>query len=244
MRKSVSKGIKKVYNFTKKTTMNQKLYMVSLGPGDVELLTLKALNAFKSSDAICVPTKSADNSFAKSISYKIVQDALNLLGEEKEIIPVYSPMHFNYEDWVYEAQIILDSLQKYKTVSFVTLGDAAIYSSIYYLLDIIKEKDVKIYKNCEVIAGVTSFSAGSARVKKPLCLGDEQLHIKPINPRGEVKTTEILMRPRIGMDTKELGEGDFYTFENMYLKDEKIIPSKIEKVKKYMTLFIKFASSK
>lgn len=230
-----------MYNSAKKTTMNQKLYMVSLGPGDVELLTLKALNAFKSSDAICVPTKSSDNSFTKSISYKIVQDALQLIGEEKEIIPVYSPMHFKYEDWVYETQIILDSLGKYKTVSFVTLGDAAIYSSIYYLLEIIKEKNLGVYENCEVIAGVTSFSAGSAVSKKALCLGDEKLYIKPINPRGEVKTTEILMRPRIGMDTSVLGEGDFYTYENMYLKDEKITPSKIEKVKKYMTLFINYA---
>jgi hypothetical protein len=34
---------------------------------------------------------------------------------------------------------------------------------------------------------------------------------------------EILMRPKIGMDTKELGEGDFYTFENMYLKDSTFI---------------------
>jgi precorrin-2/cobalt-factor-2 C20-methyltransferase len=42
--------------------MNQKLYMVSLGPGDVELLTLKALNAFKECQAICVPTKSEDKS--------------------------------------------------------------------------------------------------------------------------------------------------------------------------------------
>ena len=98
-----------------------------------------------------------------------------------------------------------------------------------------------MYESCEVIAGVTSFSAASAVSKKALCLGDEQLTIKPINPRGEVLTTEILMRPRIGMDTEVLGEGDFYTYENMYLKDEKITPSKIEKVKRYMTLFINYA---
>ena len=221
--------------------MSKKLYMVSLGPGDVELLTLKALNAFKSSDAICVPTKSADNSFEKSISYKIVKEALELLGETKKIIPVYSPMHFKYEDWVYETDIILNTLQDYNNVSFVTLGDAAIYSSIYYLLNVIKKKDNKIYETCEIIAGVTSFSAASARTKKPLCLGDEKLHIKPINPRGKIQTTEILMRPRIGMDTEVLGKGDFYTYENMYLKDEKIIPSKVKKVKKYMTLFINYA---
>lgn len=222
--------------------MNQKLYMVSLGPGDVELLTLKALNAFKACEAICVPTKSQDKSFKKSITYQIVTQALQTLGIQRELIPVYSPMRFNPEDWLDEANIVLQTLKEKKTVCFVTLGDAGIYSSIYYLLDIIQEKNENIYNTCEVIAGVTSFSAASAESKKALCLGDEELLIKPINPRGAVKTTEILMRPRIGMDTKKLGEGDFHTYENMYLQDAKITPSKIEKVKKYMTLFINYAS--
>jgi len=221
--------------------MNQKLYMVSLGPGEVELLTLKALNAFKECDAICVPTKSQDNTFTKSITYTIVSEALALLGIEKKLVPVYSPMQFNPKDWENEADTVLETLKESDKVCFVTLGDAGIYSSIYYLLDIIKEKDSLVYENCEVIAGVTSFSAASAVSKKALCLGDEELTIKPINPRGEVLTTEILMRPRIGMDTKVLGEGDFYTYENMYLKDEKITPSKITKVKRYMTLFINYA---
>jgi precorrin-2/cobalt-factor-2 C20-methyltransferase len=221
--------------------MDKKLYMVSLGPGDIELLTLKALNAFKECDAICVPTKSEDESFTKSITHTIVTEALALLGVEKKVIPVYSPMRFNPKDWENEADKVLQTLQDNAKVCFVTLGDAGIYSSIYYLLDFIKTKEFSVYENCEVIAGVTSFSAASAVSKKALCLGDEQLTIKPINPRGEVLTTEILMRPKIGMDTEILGEGDFYTYENMYLGDEKITPSKIEKVKRYMTLFINYA---
>ncbi len=221
--------------------MNKKLYMVSLGPGDVELLTLKALNAFRDCDAICVPTKSKDESFKKSISFSIVSKALELLKIEKEVIPVYSPMHFIEEDWDNEAKVILETTKKYKRVCFVTLGDAGVYSSIYYLLHRIKAVDEALYESSEVIAGVTSFSAASAEAKKALCLGDEQLIIRPINPRHDIKTTEILMRPKIGMDTKELGEGDFYTFENMYLDDAKITPSKIATVKKYMTLFINFA---
>jgi len=220
--------------------MNNKLYMVSLGPGDVELLTLKGLNAFKNCDAICVPTKSKDLSFNRSISMKIVNDALKLLDIKKIIIPVYSPMQFLKQDWEKEADTILDTVKKYNTVCFVTLGDASIYSSIYYLLNFIKEKNRSLYDNTEVIAGVTSFCAASAKIKKPLCLGDESLVIKPINPRGEVKTTYILMRPKIGMATDTLGEGDFYTFENLYLKNEKITASKIDKVKQYMTLFLHF----
>jgi precorrin-2/cobalt-factor-2 C20-methyltransferase len=215
--------------------------MVSLGPGDVDLLTLKALNAFRECDAICVPTKSDDNSFSKSISYTIVKTALKILNIEKIIIPVYSPMRFIEQDWDNEAKVILDSLNKYKTVCFVTLGDAGVYSSIYYLLHRIKDANISYYENTEVIAGVTSFSAASAKAKKALCLGDEQLIIKPINPRKDIQTTQILMRPRIGMDTDELGEGDFYTFENLYLENEIVTPSKIKQVTRYMTLFIKFA---
>ena len=218
--------------------------MVSLGPGDAQLLTYKALEAFKASDAICIPTKSSDKSFDKSISHKIVSDALKLLGIKRKLIPVYSPMQFRHDDWVAEADTILTTLKSHKTVSFVTIGDAGIYSSIYYLLDIIKAKNPQVYNNCEVIPGVTSFCAASAEVQKALCLGDEELLIKPINPRGEVKRTKILMRPKLGMHTESLGEGDFYTFENMYLKDAKITPSKIARVKKYMTLFINFASRK
>lgn len=221
--------------------MNYKLYMVSLGPGDVELLTLKALEAFKDCIAICVPTKSVDNSFTKSISFTIVSKALKLLNIKKEIIPVYCPMQFKEQDWDNEVKIILEATKKYKKVCFVTLGDAGVYSSIYYLLNRIKVLDILLYENSEVIAGVTSFSAASAEAKKALCLGDEQLLIRPINPINNVKTTEILMRPKIGMDTKELGDGDFYTFENIYLKDEKITSSKIRIVKNYMTIFINFA---
>lgn len=221
--------------------MNKKLYMVSLGPGDVELLTLKALNALKNSDVICVPTKSKDLTFEKSITYKIVKEAMELLDVQKEIVPVYAPMKFQQEDWESQVDILLNCFQTFKTVSFVTLGDAGIYSSIYYLLDIIEQKDKTIYDDSEVIAGVTSFSSASALVKKPLCLGDEELSIKILNPRKDVKTTTIFMRPKIGMQTSSLGDGDFYTFENLYLKDEKVKNYKIDVVKRYMTLFIKFA---
>ena len=166
---------------------------------------------------------------------------MEILNTKKEIIPVYSPMMFMEEDWDNEAGIILEAAKKYKTVCFVTLGDAGVYSSIYYLLNRIQKADPELYENSEIIAGVTSFSAASARVKKALCLGDEELVIKPINPRKDVKTTEILMRPKIGMNTEELGDGDFYTFENMYLNNEKITDSKVETVSRYMTLFLKFA---
>lgn len=218
----------------------KKLYMVSLGPGDTELITIKALRALQNSDAICVPTKSEDNSFKKSLTYKIVKSLMDEHGFDKPIIPVYTPMHFKQEDWQYQVDILYKTLETNKTISFVTLGDSAVYSTVYYLLDIIKEQNIELYNNSEVIAGVTSFSQSSAKVKKPLCIGDSSFSIVPLLGK-EVPNTTVYMRPKIGMDTSGIEEkGEIYTFENLNYEGETVTASKIEKTKKYMTLFIDF----
>ena len=219
---------------------NKKLYMVSLGPGDIELITIKALKALQNSDCICVPTKSSDNSFTKSLTYKIVKSLMGEHGFDKPIVPVYTPMHFKQEDWQYQVDILYKTLESTSTVSFVTLGDSAVYSTVYYLLDIIKEQNIELYNNSEVIAGVTSFSQSSAKVKKPLCIGDSSFSIVPLLGK-EVPNTTVYMRPKIGMDTSIIKEkGQIYTFENLNYEGETITPSKVSKTKKYMTLFIDF----
>jgi len=217
----------------------KKLYMVSLGPGDFELVTLKALKALKSSDVILVPTKS-EGSFKKSLTHKIVKKLFEEEKFERKLLPVFSPMKFKKEDWESQVELIMEAFWEYKSVSFVTLGDCSIYSTVYYLLEIIKKRDLEVFNNCEVIAGITSFSAASAKVKKPLCLGDSSLEIIPLVEKRTPKT-KVYMRPKIGQFTTNLQEGgSFYTFENLFFKDENIIRGKIKEVKKYMTLFIDF----
>ena len=214
--------------------------MVSLGPGDTELITIKALKALESSDAICVPTKSADNSFEKSLTYKIVKQLMLEHGFEKKIIPIYTPMHFKKEDWQYQVDLLYKALKTNDTISFVTLGDSAVYSTVYYLLDIIKVQNRELYDSSEVIAGVTSFSQSSAKVKKPLCVGDSSFSIVPLLGK-DVPNTVVYMRPKIGMDTSSIVEnGQIYTFENLNYEGEKITNKKIAKTTKYMTLFIDF----
>jgi precorrin-2/cobalt-factor-2 C20-methyltransferase len=214
--------------------------MVSLGPGDSELITIKALKALQNSDAICIPTKSPDHSFKKSLTHKIITKLMEEHGFSKPIIPVYTPMHFKKEDWQYQVDILYKGFEEHTTLSFVTLGDAAVYSTVYYLLDIIKAQRPELYCKSEVIAGVTSFSQASAKVKKPLCVGDSRFEIVPLLEK-EVPCTTIYMRPKIGMNTEVINEqGSLYTFENMNYEGENITSYKKSKVEKYMTLFIDF----
>lgn len=217
-----------------------KLYMVSLGPGDYELITIKALKVLKNSDAICVPTKSPDHSFTRSMTYKIIQKLMEEFEFEKPLIPMYTPMHFKSEDWQYQVDTIHKSFEEYETLSFVTLGDSAVYSTVYYLLDLIKEQNNVVYENSEVIPGITSFSNASAKVKKPLCIGDGSFSIVPLHKDNVVNTT-VYMRPKIGMNTNTISpKGEIFTFENLNFRGETISKNKKEVVDKYMTLFIDF----
>jgi precorrin-2/cobalt-factor-2 C20-methyltransferase len=221
-----------------------KLYMVSLGAGASELVTIKALKALKSSDVICIPTKSKDGSFTKSITYSIVQELFKEFDFTKKIIAVYTPMKFKADDWQRQVDILSDATNNYNKVSFVTLGDAAIYSTVYYLLDIIKEQNINLYDSCEICEGITSFSHASAKLKKPLCVGDSSLNIIPLIDR-ELQNTTIYMRPVKGFDTSSIDEvGDIYTFENLNMQGETIIKGKKKLVDKYMTLFIDFFNPK
>jgi precorrin-2/cobalt-factor-2 C20-methyltransferase len=214
--------------------------MVSLGPGDVELITIKALRALQNCNAICVPTKSPDHSFEKSLTHKIIVKLMEEHGFSKPIVPVYTPMHFKKEDWQYQVDILYEGFQSYEHLSFVTLGDSAVYSTVYYLLDLIKIQEPLLYQHTEVIAGVTSFSQASAKVKKPLCVGDSRFEIVPLLDKV-VPTTTVYMRPKIGLDTQAIhASGTLYSFENMNYEAETISAYKIPKVKKYMTLFIDF----
>ena len=214
--------------------------MVSLGPANKDLVTIKALKSLQKCGAICVPTKSKDNSFDKSITYKIVKALMDEYGFSEPIIPIYSPMYFKKKDWQYQIDLIQKGIKDYKSVSFVTLGDAAVYSTVYYLLNMIKKQDKKLYKRSEVIAGITSFSYASSKIKKPLCLGDNRFELIPLLGK-KVPSTKVYMRPKVGFDTKQLKEdGDIYTFQNLNFAGEHIQKGKIKKVQKYMTLFIDF----
>lgn len=240
----IEKNFTKSWREAMKNVPVKKLYMISLGAGDYELVTIKALKALESSDIICVPTKNKEGSFDKSLTYKIVKDLMEEFGFSKEIVPVYAPMQFKEKDWEHQVDVILHSFDKSDRVSFVTLGDAAIYSTVYYLLERIKNKDEGIYQNSEVIAGITSFSSASAKVKKPLCLGESGLEIVPMVAPSAPKTT-IYMRPSKGMNTADLEErGEFYTFENLNFKEEEITKGKKSRLERYMTLLIDFVKVK
>ncbi|MBO4881796.1 MAG: precorrin-2 C(20)-methyltransferase [Firmicutes bacterium] len=156
------------------------IYCAGVGPGDPELLTLKAVRLIREADVIAVPGKDPKN----SVSYKITAGAVPEI-EEKDLIGIDMPMT---KDKVVLAEThkagaeVLESLaDQGKTVVFLTLGDPTIYCTFSYLQHILEEDGYET----ELIPGVTSMTAAAARLGIVLTEWDEPLHVLPAVHKAE-----------------------------------------------------------
>lgn len=162
--------------------MKATLFIVGTGPGDPELLTLKAVNTVKKCPVIISPRGSAKG---VSTALSILKPAIDLTGKEihelhfpmKKIKSGQEPDPEVLVAWRYAAETVLSALDKGEDVCFPTLGDPAIYSTGYYLYETIcgLRHDVSVV----FIPGVPAMSSCSASMARPICLGDEMVAIIP-----------------------------------------------------------------
>jgi len=210
--------------------MKGKLYAVGVGPGDPELLTLKAIRVLKEADVVAVPKGREEG---ESMALGIIKKKIRLRG--KKIIDLHFPMvkDLSREDLREQAETILSHLNKGQTVAFVTLGDPAIYSTFFHLYETLSGLDENI--KAEIIPGVSSINAASARAGISLALAREKVAILPAIYRKDLKTllkefdTVVLMKA--GSVLAELKEAlkDMGLLENSILVSKAGFPDELIK---------------
>lgn len=169
--------------------MQGKLYGVGVGPGDPELLTLKALRLIKDNEVIAVPGKEIQ----ASVAYQIVKGAYEEL-DEKTLIPVAMPMTKDPQVLKANHDKAADQVESYlkegKNVVFLTLGDTTVYSTYLYVHKRILERGYE----AEIVSGITSFCAVAARLNMGLVEADQPLHVIPATYKAQ-EMEEILKLP-------------------------------------------------
>ena len=134
--------------------MNGTLYGVGIGPGDPELITLKAVRIIEQSPVIAVPKTGESRRVALSIAEQTIPHI-----HEKEVLSLHFPMTKDKcmidtnRDEI--AKQIIDILKEGKDIAFLTLGDPSVYSTYWY----IHQRVVKQGYQAQMIAGVPSFCA-------------------------------------------------------------------------------------
>ena len=162
--------------------MKGQFYVVGVGPGDPELMTLKAVRVLKKSPVWLAPAAHKDgNSTALAIASGLIN------GEQKEILTHHFPMKKVHagkpadpevaKAWREAAAIIAEHLENGRDVAFPTLGDPAIYSAGFYIIEILMESVADM--SVEIIPGVSAIGATSAAAAVPLCLGNERMVVIP-----------------------------------------------------------------
>lgn len=148
---------------------------VGVGPGDPELLTLKAVRVLREADVVAVPDKGAGERTAMSIAAAYIQD--------KPILPCATPMVRDKAALAEAHGAIADRLcallEEGKRVAFITLGDPSIYSTYLYVHRLVLARGYA----AELVPGVPSFCAAAASLNMGLCEGSERLLIVPASHR-------------------------------------------------------------
>ena len=154
-----------------------ELICVGCGPGDPELLTVKAVNAIKNADVIMCPTsKEGKPSMALSVVSSLIDQQ-----KKPEIVNLVFPMTKDSDilknTWEKNSQIIAESSLSNKKVVYLTVGDPYLYSTWIYLNREISVKHPEI--KITVIPGIVSMFTFASKVGISLAEGAEKMAVIP-----------------------------------------------------------------
>lgn len=148
-----------------------KLYGIGVGPGDPELITVKAVKILEQCDIIAAPSIKGRDQTALKIAASYIKD--------KQILNIDIPMTRDsierYKSHISAADEIARQLDNGKNIALLTLGDPTVYSSYWYIHKLLVKKGYE----SEIIPGITSFCAAAARLGEALCEDNQMLYIIP-----------------------------------------------------------------
>ena len=175
--------------------MSATLYLLGVGPGDPDLLTLKAANILRKTRVIAFAQKPGTPSMALNIAKTHVQ-------KHAALLPVDVPMQVAPEaaQSAYDqaASKIGKLLDQGKSVAYLCEGDPFFYGSAMYFFDRLSPEHA-----IEVVPGISSLSAASAAIPRPLVARSQHLKILPatmVEPelKAELETAQSVAIMKTG----------------------------------------------
>jgi precorrin-2/cobalt-factor-2 C20-methyltransferase len=150
--------------------MSNTVYSIGLGPGNPELMTVKARRVLEESDIVVVPQS---DKTGRSVARDII---LHYIDPSK-ILMYYFPMNNDREDlekrYTELARKIKGLTEEGKVVSYVTMGDPTIFSTSNYITEKLRAVGVEV----KHVPGISSINAASTMLGLPLCIKGEHFGV-------------------------------------------------------------------
>lgn len=155
--------------------MNGHLYGIGVGPGDPELMTVKAVRILHQVDLVLAAASTKNE---ESLALEIARPHLR---PDTPVIRLGFPMSRNpdvlSQAWRDNAWKVLSELRAGRNAAFLTLGDPLLYSTFAYLLRTVRQLDPE--QPVTVVPGITSFQAAAAATETVLAESSQNLLILP-----------------------------------------------------------------
>lgn len=204
------------------------LFGVGVGPGDPEMLTLKAVRTIRENEIIAVPGAAKE----ETVAYQIVKPVIDDLDCKTVLeIPIVMTKDRAQLDAQYDAAAmrIQSCLDQGKNVVFLTLGDPTVYATYMYVHQRVQAAGYPT----EIISGIPSFCAVAARLNMSLVERSEMLHVIPssyqIADSLKLPGTKVLMKAASKMKEVKAQllemNSQVVMIENCGMKNEKIYRS-------------------
>ena len=150
---------------------------IGVGPGDPELLTLKAAKAIQDADIIMCPASNEDR---PSIAFSVVSPLIDK-SKNQEIVKLIFPMTKDQDvlkqTWKRNAKIMAQRVLSGKNVVYLTVGDPYLYSTWIYMHRDLKANYPEM--NVTVIPGIVSMFTFASKVGVSIAEGAEKVAIIP-----------------------------------------------------------------
>jgi len=150
---------------------------IGVGPGDPDLLTVKAVKAIQNADIIMCPASKEDR---PSIALSIVDPIIDK-NKNQEIVKLIFPMTKDKdileETWKRNAKIMAQTVLSGKNVVYLTVGDPFLYSTWIYMHKDLRENYPEM--QIEVIPGIVSMFTFASKVGVSIAEGAEKVAIIP-----------------------------------------------------------------
>ena len=209
--------------------MSGTLYGVGLGPGDPELITLKAARLIEGASTIAYPTLAGGDSFARAIAAGLIPKGAREIRMDVPMSTERQPAQDAYDAGAAEIAAVLEAGED---VVCLCEGDPFFYGSFMYLFARLSGRF-----DTQIIPGVTSVTACAARAAMPLAARNERLTILPgplpemeLRSRIDGAESVVIMKvgrhlPKIRAVIEELGLTDQAMYvERATLPEEVVLP--------------------
>jgi precorrin-2/cobalt-factor-2 C20-methyltransferase len=155
-----------------------RLTGVGMGPGDPELVTVKAVRVLQEADLVVVPVMAgveqgrAEATVRAHVTHDRVQRLVFALDDRGGATPE------RVAAWATAADTVAEALRTKGSVAFATIGDPNLYSTFTYLADAVRERVPSVV--VETVPGITAMQDLAARSGTVLCEGTESLALLPL----------------------------------------------------------------